>query len=123
MRMQLGSNFGWDLLSLVNNTGNYGTKLAPKIGRIFGIFLLVAGFVVLGMGLFKKSSTQQPVQYGVAFGLIILGGILTFATWKNMYHDVGNSMQKTVTEMGSTKSEGMSLLSGILSTGVIPPLF
>ena len=97
-------SFGWDLLNFLDNSKTYSLDVAVKIAMIFGGVLLVAGFIVLGIGLFKKSSTQQPVPYGTAFGLMIVGGIMMFAGQK-LYSKIGGGLANSVNQMGDHGSD------------------
>lgn len=97
-------NFGWDLLKFLDNGKSYSLDVVVKIAMIFGGVLLVSGLIVLGIGLFKKSSTQQPVPYGTAFGLMIVGGIMMFGGQK-LYKNIGGGLAHSVNEMGTSGSK------------------
>ena len=96
--------FGWDLLKSLTNTKNYAFTAMVKFAGIFGVVLLVAGLIVLGVGLFKKSSTQQPVPYGVAAALIIVGGVMAVAGRK-FYSDMAKGTARSINQMGGSGSK------------------
>lgn len=99
--------FGWDLLTALTNTKSYAFTGMVKFAGIFGVVLLVAGLIVLGVGLFKKSSTQQPVPYGVAAALIIVGGVMAVAG-RQFYSSIANGTARSINKMGGTGSKGDS---------------
>ena len=99
--------FGWDLLTALTNTKSYAFTGMVKFAGIFGVVLLVAGLIVLGVGLFKKSSTQQPVPYGVAAALIIVGGVMAVAG-RGFYSSIASGTARSINKMGGTGSKGDS---------------
>lgn len=108
--------FGWNLMNALTNTKSYAFKAMVKFAGIFGVVLLVAGLIVLGVGLFKKSSTQQPVPYGVAAALIIVGGVMAVAGTK-FYSDVANGTAKSINQMGGTHTDadkGVEVGTGLM---------
>lgn len=108
--------FGWDLLTALTNTKSYAFTGMVKFAGIFGVVLLVAGLIVLGVGLFKKSSTQQPVPYGVAAALIIVGGVMAVAG-RRFYSSIANGTARSINKMGGTGSKadgGMEVGTGLM---------
>lgn len=97
--------FGWDLLTALTNTKSYAFTAMVKFAGIFGVVLLVAGLIVLGFGLFKKSTTQQPVPYGVAAALIIVGGVMAVAG-RAFYSDMAKGTARSINKMGGSGSKG-----------------
>lgn len=116
--MELMPLYGWDLSTALTHAKKYFQTNGTKVAMIFGVFLLIAGFVVLGVGLFKHSNTQQPVPYGTAIALIIVGGVLTVAGWK-LYGSVAKGLDQSVEKMG-----GGGMIINLLANGLpLPPLF
>lgn len=99
--------FGWNLLTALTHTKSYVFTAMVKFAGIFGVVLLVAGLIVLGVGLFKKSSTQQPVPYGVAVALIIVGGVMAVAG-RSFYSDMASGTASSINKMGGSGSKGAS---------------
>lgn len=93
-------NFGWDLLKFLDNSKEYSLSAAVKVAMIIGGVLMVSGLVVLGIGLFKKSNTQQPVPYGTAFALMIVGGIMMVGG-NQLYKHIGSGLANSVNDMGN----------------------
>lgn len=108
--------FGWELMTALTNTKSYAFTGMVKFAGIFGVVLLVAGLIVLGVGLFKKSSTQQPVPYGVAAALIIVGGVMAVAG-KGFYRSIASGTARSINRMGGTGSKadgGMEVGTGLM---------
>ena len=93
----------WELQDFLQNAAKYMRVTMSLIGIILGIVALVWGFITILKGLMSSGQREVPWMKGIA--LILLGGVVAFGTWENLYSSVGKGMNTTITNMGNGTSK------------------
>lgn len=90
----------WDVVSFLENAGDYLKQIGQPLLIIMGIALLIWGFVKAAMKLLgNPQSSQQHGSWGLIVVMIIVGGALMIGGF-NLAETVGSGGKDTIIDMG-----------------------
>lgn len=90
--------FGWDLISALTNSGNYGKKVGGAIIVVFGIILIIYGVFKVFKAITGREGSEGPQWFKAALALIA-GGAMEFGAW-TLFESIANGGQNTVSQLG-----------------------
>lgn len=91
----------WDVGSFLENLKSKAEEWGGAALMVFGVFLLLAFAIKLGMKLLANQQNQGQQASWMTIGLLLLfGGALTTGGW-SLVSEVGSGGQQTVEDLGT----------------------
>lgn len=100
----------WDVVSFLNNAGDYAKQVGQPLLILMGIAVLIWGFVKLAMKVMASpQSAGQQSSWGMIGVMILVGGAMMIGGFR-LAETVGSGGQDTITDMGG----GVILLAQLM---------
>lgn len=102
----------WDLGTFLDNAAKTLTKWGGLLFALLGVVCIIIGIYKIVKGLITHGQNGQPVNWLVAIGLIILGGVLVTTGSFTFIQGIAKDQKTTIEKLG-----------GVTGATILPLLF
>lgn len=91
----------WDLGTFLDNATKTLTNWGGLLFILLGVVCIIIGIYKIVKGLITHGQNGQPVNWLVAIGLIILGGVLVTTGSFGFIQGIAEDQKKTIEDLGN----------------------
>ena len=102
----------WDLGTFLDNATKTLTKWGGLLFALLGVVCIIIGIYKIVKGLITHGQNGQPVNWLVAIGLIIVGGVLVTTGSFTFIQGIAKDQKTTIEKLG-----------GVTTQTILPLLF